>query len=159
MTCRSPRKEDSAFLPATAVVSVLRKPGNTKIFAAVVLAAVAIAITITASGLWDDSTLAAISDNPATPATVIPNVSDAWSITLDAVDSIMSSEWLIPPAFAAINATAVDQTVTEGDSVTITFTVTGQSMNAFYVWGQAPSGPHLALPNTSDDPIVTFTAP
>ena len=159
MTCRFPRREDSAFSPATAVVSVLRKPGSTKIFAAVVLAAVAIAITITASGLWDDSTLATIFDNPAAPATVIPNVSDVWSITLDAVDSIMSSEWLIPPAFAAINATAVDQTVTEGDSVTITFTVTGQSTAAFYVWGQTPNRPNFDLPNNSADPTVTFTAP
>ena len=159
MTCRSPREEDSAFLPATAVVSVLRKPGSTKIFAAVVFAAVAIAITITASGLWDDSTLAAISDNPATLATVIPNVSDVWS-ALDAVGSIMSSEWLIPPAFAVATATAANQTVTEGDSVTVTFTVTGLSPQFhFYIWGQVPSGPHLALPNTSDDPIVTFPAP
>ena len=158
MTCRFPRRGDSAFSPATAVVSVLRKPGSTKIFATTMLAAVAIAITITASGLWDDSPLATIFDNPAAPATVIPNVSDVWS-TLDAVDSIMSSEWLIPPAFAATSAIAANQTVTEGDPVTIEFTVTDGDNDILYTWGHNHSSLNLGLPNNIDVPIVNFTAP
>ena len=161
MTCRSPRKEDSAFLPATAVVSVLRKPGSTKIFAAVVFAAVAIAITITASGLWDDSTLAAIFDNPAAPATVIPNVSDVWSITLDAVDSIMSSEWLIPPAFAATTIKDLgNQTVTEGAEVTISAIITYDGPDFSLFWYQTdPYDPDLGLHAFDNQTSITFTAP
>ena len=160
MTCRSPRKEDSAFLPATAVVSVLRKPGNTKIFAAVVLAAVAIAITITASGLWDDSALAAIFDNHVAPATVIPNVSDVW-YALDAVDSIMSSEWLIPPAFAETTAIfPEDRTVRGGDTVTISYVVTSNTTeHIFYLWSQDPVTPDLDMHSTTAAPTVTFTVP
>ena len=160
MTCRSPRKEDSAFSPATAVVSVLRKPGNTKIFAAVVFAAVAIAITITASGLWDDSTLAAIFDNPAAPATVIPNVSDVWS-ALDAVDSIISSEWLIPPAFAATTVEDLEnQTVTEGAEVTISADITSDDSSPEIIWYQTdPYEPDLMLETFDNKTSITFRAP
>ena len=160
MTCRFPRREDSAFLPATAVVSVLRKPGSTKIFAAVVFAAVAIAITITASGLWDDSTLAAISDNPATPATVIPNVSDVWS-ALDAVGSIMSSEWLIPPAFAVTTVQDLrNQTVTGGDTVTISAIITSDDPDFSLFWFQiSPHEPDLGLDAFDNQTSITFPAP
>ena len=158
MTCRSPRKEDSTFLPATAVVSVLRKSGNTKIFAAVVLAAVAIAITITTSGLWDDSALATIFDNHVAPATVIPNVSDVW-YALDAVDSIISSEWLIPPAFAEITATfPADREVRGGENVTISYVVTSNT-TLTYFWEQVPAIPDLDLRSNTQVPTVTFTVP
>ena len=160
MTCRSPRRENSAFSPATAVVSVLRKPGSTKIFATAMLAAVAIAITITASGLWDDSTLAALFDNPAAPATVIPNVSDVW-YALDAVDSIISSEWLIPPAFAATTIEALgNQTVTEGDTVTISAIITSDEPDFTLFWFQnSPYEPDLGFVDFDDTPTITFPAP
>ena len=160
MTCRSPRRENSAFSPATAVVSVLRKPGSTKIFATAMLAAVAIAVTMTASGLWDGSPLATIFDNPAAPATIIPNVSDVWS-ALDAVDSIMSSEWLILPAFAATSIEDLgNQTVTEEDDVTISAIITSDDPDFTFYWYQtSPYEPELELLYFDDMPTITFTAP
>ena len=153
----SQRKDSTSY----ATTAVLRKTGSTKIFVAVILAiTVAIAVIVTASDLWDGASLVTIFDDLAAPATiVIPNVSDVWSITLDAVDSTLSSEWLIPPAFALTVTSPANQTVTEGDTVTITFTITDAHRNDVYFWEQVPSEPAIAIPTGYDVTTVTFTAP
>ena len=138
------------------------------------LATIAIVVTITAFGLLASPTPQSglvggggngmpltedlVLGNPAVVASAaeITSISGTSSM-LDTLSYIMSSEWLIQPAFAANVIAPANQTVTEGDEVTITFT----SDASYYLWHQSPSADivDLGLPGNNEQLTVTFMAP
>ena len=138
------------------------------------LATIAIVVTITAFGLLASPTPQSglvggggngmpltedlVLGNPAVVASAaeITSISGTSSM-LDTLSYIMSSEWLIQPAFAANVIAPANQTVTEGDEVTITFT----SDASYYLWHQSPSADivDLGLPGDNEQLTVTFMAP
>ena len=138
------------------------------------LATIAIVVTITAFGLLASPTPQSglvggggngmpltedlVLGNPAVVASAaeITSISGTSSM-LDTLSYIMSSEWLIQPAFAAYVIAPANQTVTEGDEVTITFT----SDASYYLWHQSPGADivDLGLPGNNEQLTVTFMAP
>ena len=150
---------------------------NKNILATAVLATVAIAMTMTALSLaspqsqWDDGVLlrdagldssAVAAVTTAITTATIPNTPDAQSV-FDTASEFVSSEWLIPPAFATLTYDDIDdQIVTEGDTVTIsvTATTTNSSATLTYNWKfQSPGSPDLGLDRFGSVSSITFVAP
>ena len=127
---------------------------NNKTFATAILASVAIVMTITALALvspqssWDGALLTDSGlDSFVVTTTAIPNSPDAWS-AFDAVSDAMSSDWLIPLAFAAVtiidingvaptDANDVSITTTERSETTLSVNtnVTSNDLTYEWVWG------------------------
>ena len=124
---------------------------NNKTFATTVLASVAIVMTITALTLvspqssWDGALLTDSGlDSFVVTTTAIPNSPDAWS-AFDAVSDAMSSDWLIPLAFAVVNIVSINGveadvalnynlTTTTGSLTTLSVIATGNGTTFTYEW-------------------------
>ena len=147
---------------------------NNKTFATAVLAAVAIVMTITALSLvspqssWDGALLTDINlDLSLTAATTTPNTPDVWS-AFDAVSDTLSSDWLIPPAFANITSinvngiayedyNTINVTTTEGTSTTLSVIATSNITIIYeWLWHDPDQPADFQNLNTS---AITFTAP
>ena len=155
-THKSIRREDSTFLPVTDG-TILKKLSSRKIFAAAILATIAIVVTITALGSdvtqldWDGAFQAGVMDGSA----AVQNISDVWLI----IDTVMSAP-LITPAFAEIEITTPDQQVREGEQVTLTITGTGFGNNSTFTWYYFDDLDLGIDKYTSiDGQSITFTAP
>ena len=93
---------------------------NNKIFATT--AVLAVVMTVTALALaspqssWDGALLTDSGyDSSVATTAAIPNMPDVWS-AFDVVSDVMSFEWLIPSAFAAITSILIDgQAPIDGD--------------------------------------------
>ena len=147
---------------------------NNKTFATAVLASVAIVMTITALALvspqssWDGALLTDSGlDSFVVTTAAIPNSPDAWS-AFDAVSDAMSSDWLIPLAFADITSIKVNDIAFDGinyinvttpeETFTTISVIAISNVTITYVWnwnGEDEPADLQGL-NTS---AITFTAP
>ena len=152
---------------------------NNKTFATAVLTSVAVVMTITALSLvspqssWDGALLTDLNldSSLAAVTAAIPNTPDVWS-AFDAASDAMSSDWLIPPAFATViiidlNGVGPNDdgdfniSYTEGDSVTLSINATSNGIPAYswyQVTGTGTGTYNLGIENY-DTPSITFTAP
>ena len=147
---------------------------NNKTFATAVLTSVAVVMTITALSLvspqssWDGALLTDLNldSSLAAVTAAILNTPDVWS-AFDAASDVMSSDWLIPPAFAAptinsINGNVPDDgfvniSTTEGSLTTLSITATSNSTIVYdWLWQTGIPPADLQGLNTS---AITFTAP
>ena len=147
---------------------------NNKTFATAILASVAIVMTITALALvspqssWDGALLTDSGlDSFVVTTTAIPNSPDAWS-AFDAVSDAMSSDWLIPLAFAVVTITDINGVApANDDSVSITTPeggVTALSVNAIgidltYAWYWSSTAGLPSGFNELNMSAITFTTP
>ena len=108
-----------------------------------------------------DGTLLVDSDldgsTAVTSSSATPNTPDALGGPIfDTLSDIMSSEWLIQPAFA-VEINMPDVEVQEGEEITLTITYTGVGNVLEFIWHNF-NGLDLGI-NRETTQSVTFTAP
>ena len=148
---------------------------NSKTFATAILASVAIVMTITALALvspqssWDGALLTDSGlDSFVVTTTAIPNLPDAWS-AFDAVSDALSSDWLIPLAFAEVTITSINGVEadvalnynlesTTGSLTTLSVIATGNgTLTYLWTWIDDAYEPTNIQGLTTS--TITFTAP